>query len=63
MSMRECIKCGEVTDSGERICQKCGSKEFIMRKDSDTVRCPTCGSFYGKEKGECETCGVKLHTH
>ena|GEM_PF-1204009 len=58
--MRECIKCGDVTDSGERICKKCGSTKFIMRKDSETVRCPACGMYSNKDNGECESCGEKL---
>ena len=58
--MRECIKCGDVTDSGERICKKCGSTKFVMRKDSDTARCPSCGMYNAKDEGECESCGEKL---
>jgi hypothetical protein len=59
--MRECIKCGEVTDSGERICRKCGSATYTVRKDSQTVRCPSCGMYNEKDKGECEECGAHLH--
>lgn len=58
--MRECVKCGEVTDSGEHICRKCGSTKFIMMKDTQTVRCPTCGMYSNKDKGECESCGAHL---
>jgi len=58
--MKECIKCGEVTDSGERICKKCGSTKFIMGKDSETVHCPSCGMHNHKDEVVCESCGEKL---
>ena len=47
--MRECIKCGEVTETGERICRKCGTNKFTVRKDSQTVRCPSCGMDSDKD--------------
>lgn len=54
------MKCGEVTDTGERICKKCGETKFIVRKDSQTLHCPSCGMYTDKDNDVCEFCGVSF---
>ncbi len=57
--MKTCMKCYAENDQHEEICRTCGSKEFVMKKES-LVPCKHCGADIKEGDRECYSCRHSL---